>query len=297
MRKEILNYFQSLECGNQTIDLSWPRDANQFVCIEGKQFYKKHWDGVFSIAGMMSSKMYKDLGILTPEYYLGKSEPRPVKPSLYTLSQKIHQTKNYDVKSAYRVLGMMIQQFQYSNDYRKKWDIINRPDVREQFLKYMTEDCLDELIGLFLADELRTESDRHTSNYYLAVNRKTGLAEHVISIDHDNMLIVDPGTASTKVNFRAFLDEPMMTYTPTQRYDYRSHRGRLRDIKDLIYMGQLSKKNITLLRDTLSYDFPALAKMTIDNHPEIKDYRKLIVTPTSYLWEENRRDLGRELGL
>ena len=297
MRKELMNYFQSLASSDKTIDISQMSYDCQFIPIEGKLYYKKHLDEQYSVAGMISSKMYKDIGIMTPEYYLGKDERTPLKPSLYTLCQKIHQTPNYRVVSGHEALGMMLLQFKHVNDYRKKWDIINRPDVRDEFLKYMTEECLDELIGIFLADELRTESDRNSSNYYLAINKKTGLGEHVISIDHDNVMIVTPEMATNREEFNTFLYLPTQTYTATQRHDFRSHHGRLRDIKQLLQDGKISDKNIDLLKRATSYDLPALAKKTIDNHPEIEEYRKFIVTPTSYLWEENRRDLGRELGL
>jgi hypothetical protein len=132
--------------------------------------------------GIISSKMYNDLGILNP----------PVLPlqkgnDYKTFTQDLKTLKNLEITQACDV-----PQLGYLHKHRLityKWQVLHNQRLRDYYLSFMTEECFNELVSLFLVDELKTDNDRHNENFFLYKKRTSDKYEGVFAIDSAGFVV------------------------------------------------------------------------------------------------------------
>ncbi|MBR4998822.1 MAG: hypothetical protein IKY10_02975, partial [Clostridia bacterium] len=162
---------------------------------------------------------------------------------------------------------------------------------------FMTPECLTQLENVFLVDELRTDPDRTTLNYFLTKAKGSQKYEGVVVIDLENMLLFDYCRNGEKDDFKNFILYPYSTATPQQNQDVATYKQRVVDLKELIQSGSLSKDNITVLKNALTYDFPKEIKKACKERKLKGKKRSIIVDPVERLWEYNNNEIGKDLGL
>ena len=251
----------------------------------------KQTDNHMGLVGIASSKMYNDIGILTPQIHLIHDNNKTISS---TLQQNISS-----IDFLYTVLaGSNYEYSQIVKDFftKNKWDIFYEPRLIKRLLEFMTPDCLDQLKNVFLIDELRTDIDRHTKNYFFYKSKDADKYEGIITFDLDQLSIYFH-CGDNKDDFSNFLLIPYETATPQQKYDHICYMQRVRDIRELIQDGVLSKSNLETLINALKYDFPADVKKAVkDKHLHGKAKIK-IIDPIARLWEYNQNTIGKDLGL
>lgn len=314
MKAEVYDYFINLEKqglpmkGGYILDadprITKPNYPSNYYCnvrtrtIDDTTFYEKHiFDNVEVIGSIASAEMYNAVGIMTPPIYLMKtplSNPKPFKRhTVYSIQQDVTSLKDF-------ICSRGGDNKQYIQDiYRKhsnfKWSILYDTRIRESFLSHMTPQCLNELINLFLLDELRTDIDRHTNNYFLCKSKDSDKWEHIIPIDLECMLIYRENI-SRKFDFDSFTANPYNSTTPQHYEDYRRYSDRMIDMRELLDDGVLSKSNVDTIKSALEYDFPKAIKKTCKKY-HLHKHTKEAYNPVAHLWEYNRNTIGRDLGL
>ena len=145
-------------------------------------------------------------------------------------------------------------------------------------------------------DELRTDFDRTTNNYFFYKSKEGDKYEGVVAIDLEQMVIYRYCGAS-KDDFEGFLCYPYGSATPQQVTDELCYLARVRNIRELIDDGALSTNNIETIKNLINYDFPKEIK-NVSKASGIKRLeKKCLVTQCQRLWEYNQNTIGRDLEL
>lgn len=251
----------------------------------------KRTDFPTSLGGAASSKMYNEAGILTPQIYIIKDKDKAFSS---TLQQDVSS-----IDFLYTALaGSNYEYSQIVHEFfgKEKWAVFYDTNLVRRFLQFMTPDCLEQLKNVFLLDELRTDCDRHTKNYFFYKQKDADKYEGIIAIDLEQMSIFFHCDGS-KDDFSNFLVTPFESATPQQKYDHICYMQRVKNIRELIDDGVLSQKNLEALMTALKHNFPAdIKSLAKDKKLRGKDKSK-IVDPIERLWEYNRNTIGKDLGL
>ncbi len=255
------------------------------------RFILKQTDNNTALAGIASASMYNDIGILTPKIHLVNDKN---KLETTTLQQDVSA-----INFLHTVLaGLDLEYTQIVDGFyeKNKWSLFYDSNLIFNLLKFMTPECLDQLKNVFLIDELRTDIDRHTRNYFFYKRKESDKYEGIITIDLEQMVIFlhcDGG----KDDFSNFLLIPYESSTPQQKYDYTCYNQRVRDIRELIQDGVLSKNNIETLINALKHDFPADVSAAVRSKKLHGKSKNKIVDPIKRLWEYNQNTVGKDLEL
>lgn len=245
-------------------------------------------NGLLSVA---SSKMYKSADIQTPQVHLVRSKEKNV---IRTIQEDISDINGFETVLAgddveYTKIGW--------NVFGKfKWQIFYDYAFQSNLLKIMTNDCLEQLQNMFLGDEIRTDIDRHSKNYFLYKRKGSEKYEGVIVIDLDQMIIFNY-CRGEKGDFQDFLMYPYETEIPQFKLDNICYKQRVKDIQEMIQEGLLSENNIETLKKLLMYDFPGEVKKVCKEQGVRRKMKKGVVDPVERLWEYNNKTIGKELGL
>lgn len=308
MNTQVYNYFVDLNKSNLPTDNigNWiiTRDRIKELdtintrvheCILDDQviFYAKEFEAPNSIMSIASSHMYNELGILTPpEFALRGIFPHCTIYQPFTFSQ--------DVTSLNDLKCTMVRDIDKYNDFKlysvqrnNKWEPLYNPNLKKCYLSFMTEDCFDDLIGLYLVDEIRTDRDRHNENLFLYRTKPYGKFEGVLPIDLERAEILEHHVIDRE-DFQEFIKSKYHSYTPMDNLDIKSYETRINDILQLIQDGVLSKKQMDLLKRATNYDLPKNIKNACEryNFEYCMDYS---YTPIAHLWDYNHKHLDREL--
>ena len=319
MQKKVFNYFQDLhktqlpkkQSGTFAFDkrlvecASLPIQTVQKFNIDHTPYYLKDWDRLSSIQTIAASKMYNNIGIPTPPVYLmsienGQGIHR--KESLKLVAQDILSIngKDIQIKEASQVVMPIIEKTMLRNHAgaQDKWFVLKNPRWIEIFLSVMTPDCLKQIFDMYLADEIRTDNDRHPGNYFLyrSKDSQDGKYEGVIAIDLDNVIVFKHKPLTSDKNMQYFLSSKYPSWSPHKTITSASYLERIATIKGLLHKNGLFKQNIETLRKVLSYDFPQTIKDISDNS-DLKQYQSEAYESYSKLWDYSRKELGTELGL
>ena len=255
-------------------------------------FIKKDTSNQTSLGSIASSQMYNDIGILTPKIHFVDDNN---KYGTTSLQQDVSSIDFLDTTLA----GSDIEYSQIVHEFfgKEKWSVFYDSNLVHRLLQFMTPDCLEQLKNVFLIDELRTDVDRHTKNYFFYKTKGAEKYEGIITIDLEQMTIFFNCEGHKKDDFSNFLVMPYESATPQQKYDHICYMQRVKNIRELIQDGVLSQKNIEALKAALEHDFPADIKKAVkDKHLHGK-YKKDIVDPIEYLWDYNRNTIGKDLEL
>lgn len=305
MEKKILEFLNSESVEDSAKILASKKDSKFVRTIEKLSFSTKKIqvpnapnslilkksENNMGIAGVASSWMYNDIGILTPQLCLVQDDDCLCTT---TLQQDISS-----IDFLYTILAGC--DFEYSQIVREffdknKWTIFYDKNLENRLLQFMTIDCLDQLKNVFLIDELRTDIDRHTKNYYFYKSKNSEKYEGIIAFDLEQMqiyLLCESG----KDDFLNFLSIPYVSATPQQKYDHVCYMQRVKAIRELIQDGVLSQKNIDILINAMKYDFSADVKKLAKDKGLHGKRKNKIIDPIERLWEYNQKTVGKELGM
>ena len=262
---------------------------------------------------LASSKMFGDLGMLTPPNHPIRIKTNKTNTRLGLISQDVTKLDNLivviatDIKELKR-LPIKSQFGGFRN--LSPWHIFLDPDVKSQCLEIMTEKCYEDVMNYFMLEELRGSNDTHKGNYFFYKKSEYGKFEGIIPIDLES---------SVHLGYEDFTRDmfdytisslhhtsclPFKNFTDIGQDDYfghyiytMNHAGRIYMLKRLIQTGELSDKQIQLFKDAINYDFPATIKDTCDtlNHHIKESTREYTTDIMSRLWEYNYNQLNNEL--
>ena len=268
--------------------------------LRDKKFFAKRWIDAHSVQELATSKMYSDLGVVVPPVTLVKLGRDLLedgygfgfRDDFATMSQDVESVESFMAKKAKDVLYDKKETLRAYGKF--KWEVLYNYDLKREFLKYMTPECLEDLINVFLLDELRTDNDRHVGNYFFVKKPGAEKYESVIPFDFEHAELLMKGQTNKKDGFRSFVYTPYESATPQGFVtDTASLKSRMETIAELVNDGVLSACSIELLKNALGYDFPKLVKKI--NRETGSKAGKEHYDAVSRLWEYNNQMLDKEL--
>ncbi|MBQ7351274.1 MAG: hypothetical protein IJW59_00180 [Clostridia bacterium] len=315
MRKDVYEYFNNLENSNIPKDGAYilltatEKDAGiKYKTIhttkldKHKYYIKDTSNPEMSIENITSSELFSNCGLLCPPIYLAKKDnPYTTKTEYYEATEDLKSIKKFTscyegriVFPRFKLREKIEKTLKSSSD---RWeDVLTNPDMKEAFLHFMTEECYEQYLNMFLIDILRTEDDRHSGNYFLYKTQKIGSNfAGIIPIDLESTIISMFGIDS-KDAFEQFVKDPYPSFTPRLAIQYSSHEDNIRNILEHLHKGSFSKANVSALKSALEYDFPKNYSRIADKYKANKDYCDNF-SAIKYLWEYNQETLGKELGM
>lgn len=258
---------------------------------DDRTFIVKHSLTRKGLASVATSRMYKDAGIYTPQVYLLGTEDKSL---VNTIQEDITNINGFETILPNDDLEYMkIDQKVYG---KFKWQLFYDRGLENHFLQFMTPECLEQLKNIFLADEVRTDVDRHYMNYFFYKRKGSSRYEGVIVFDLEMMKIYKY-CGEKKQDFENFLLYHYGSATPQMRDDNACYKQRVVDICELIQDGVLSDGNIETLKKILQTDFPKDLMQACKKQRLSRRVRNKVVNPVAYLWEYNNKTIGKELGL
>lgn len=271
------------------------QDTISKFIVDGTPFYTKYWQDEASVFGIASNKMYTDIDIITPPETVIIVDPSKFDgEAVRSMSQDICSAKRIECIPATKVLEPIVSMFATSIPTKTKWEQLSEPYLIDALLNIMTPDCLDEFIGIMMLDEIRTDNDRHTGNFFFY--KKPGYYKYCgvvpFDLNHAKIALKD---VSSEQDFNAFIRTRYKTVTVTQHDDIGSYNERLTAMKRAINSGIISNESIHMLRDGLKYDLPKAVK-DLCSHPLLSEHSKLY-SATARLWDYSRDNLQDTLSL
>lgn len=306
MNKKVFNYFVDLDKQNLIRDAhgviienssgikKFGKKEPQILFIGNNVFFSKVTGDIDdNLQSIVASDLYNQVGILNPPIYLSKDNKMtiPVKQ----ITQDIRLPQFYDCRhpgnSDYYDFLRLKMPFNQA-----KWKVLYDRFLKDYFLSFMTDECFDEFINMFLLDELRSETDRHVFNYFLYKNKKSYKYEGIIALDFDLVEILTEDCLKADA-FKEFLKRKYSSVAPATNEVYDNYSNSINRIKKLITLDKLNKNNIATLKKGLKYDFPNNIKHVGKKHNLSDNEINRIYTPYAYLWDYNRKEIGKELGI
>lgn len=262
--------------------------------VEGDYIYKVS-DTPKALGSIASAKMYNHIGIATPPVKQIVTKKDRFGDTTETIQSDVTKIENMEVCLA----KDDVEYSKISNHFwsKYKWEVFENLELQEKMLQFMTLECLTQLKNLFLIDELRTDSDRTTKNYFLVKNIASPKYQSVVAVDLENMLLYDYCVAGGKDAFKNFILYSYASATPQQNEDLLTYKQRVIDLKELIQSGNLTDANIEALKGALSFDFPKEVKNESKKRKLKGKNYLLVVDPVAQLWEYNNDQLGKDIGL
>ena len=326
MRKDVLKYFIDLDKEKLTRDennaivapskdvVKLRPDLQASSCrkivkyrIAGERFFSKSEPNKYftlKTHEMASSKMYRDLGITTPPvYYMMVNGILTKRPAL--ISQDLYSIKQIDVALCSKLKAIKKMRLPL-NKIITPYDVLYEKEIKDYCLTFMTETCYEDLISLFMLGDLRTDSDIHPDNYFLYKKQGEKKYSGVIPIDleHSQAIL---SRSKTKGDFNEFVNKTEYESCLPFRHRYGengdfgdyylffgTYANRIDSIKELIHSGKLSKRQLTLLKRALNYDFAGTMEDIVKYH-NFDDNQKASCEQVKRLWDYNHRELGKEL--
>lgn len=241
------------------------------------------------IAGIASAKMYDKVGINTPQMHGLEAHDFF---RVQSLQQDVNNLPGLEVVLAQNCLEY--QQITKHIFGKYKWQIFYDTNLRNAFLNFMTEACLEQMENFYLAGELRTDSDATLFNFFLY--RPIGAKKYtgIIAIDLEQMQLI-PYVGEKREEFDNFIYYNYRSATPQQAIDSACYASRLNEIKQLLQDGVLSEGNVEIIKKILKHNFPKEVE-DVCAQLHIQGKRKhSIVDPVKWLWDYNNNEFNREL--
>ena len=326
MRKDVLKYFIDLDKEKLTRDennaivapskdvVKLRPDLQASSCrkivkyrIAGERFFSKSEPNKYftlKTHEMASSKMYRDLGITTPPvYYMMVNGMFRKKPAL--LSQDLYSIKQIDVALCSKLRAIKRMRLPL-NKIITPYDVLYEKEIKDYCLTFMTEGCFEELVNMFMLGDLRADSDIHPDNYFLYKKQGEKKYSGVIPIDLEHSQII-LSHGKTNGEFTEFVNKNVYESCLPFKHRYGedmdlgdyylflgTYAERINGLKNLIQSGNLSKKQITLLKRALNYDFAGTMEDIVKYH-NFDDTQKASCEQVKRLWDYNQKELGKEL--
>ena len=257
----------------------------------GKSYYVKSSGELKAVSSIASARLCDSVGILTPPVYMLSGKNRK---AIKTIQPNVEEVEGIEAILARNDIEYSrIQQRAFG---KFKWQMFYDEELICKLLQFMTFDCFTQFQNMFLIDELRTDIDRHTKNYFFYKSKDDKKYQGVIAIDLELMAIYNYCGAK-KEDFTNFLVYPYQSSLPQQLYDKVSYGQRIYDMRQLLQDGVLSEENLNAILDALEYDFPADMNSICKKNKMSRKDRNEIVSPIERLWEYNQKTIGKDLGL
>jgi len=246
------------------------------------------------IWGIASSNMYNNIGLPAPHSFLAKRPDDDI--NYYLVSQDIHQLKEkgFDVlqadnSSLYKSKYLSNLHFEIDS----RWSVFKNELIRKNLLQIMTEECYDQFIAMFLADELRTDNDRHWGNFFFYKEKDAEKWEGIIVFDLEMPRILNTSARG----FKKFLKSKYYSWSPENYIDSgKNYKTRTQELLKVIDKGYLSNNQIQTMKAELQYDFPKEIK-TLGSKYGLKKDTAYAYDMASLLWEYNQKNIGKALEL
>ena len=327
MNSKIQDYFLSLQSEdnpsvveiNQDLKSSYKHLYLNFksnmgtITIKGRTFYiKPTREFSFNVnteQNIAASKMYQNLGIITPTVY--PAIITFLNNKYNTITEDVpHNLPNTIIKPATSTPIEDLAYYQSENQQKQnKWNILTSGKFKRTMLDFVTPECYEQLMKAFILGELRTDGDLHTGNFFLYKSSSSKKYEGIIVIDLEECSILNQDQSSylpTQLeDVESFINNiPFFAYTPNQLIDTLTHKERMFALKQFIIKGSSTTFN-QFIKKALTFDFPEEIRKAHTQCSNVSPYFKYNETePNSSaydtiakLWEYNREVLGPELGL
>ena len=246
------------------------------------------------IQPIASSQLLKHVGIATPPIFVTNDYD-----DFFATTQDIQNlpintiiASKITTSDQYNIHRKMSKATDFPSYWLEKWRFIK--DYKHLFLEFMTPECFDEFVSMFLIDEIRTEQDCHDDNYFLWKRPNSDKYEGIIRFDLDNVFITN-GYVTSIDDFKDFLEQEYFSYDPFLHKDWKSYTDRHNDLRELLNEDILSNNNIVVLRNALEFDLPQTIKTIGKKYNMEENEINKIYTPIAMLWEYNRKHLGKDL--
>ena len=251
---------------------------------------------------MASSKMYGDLGLITPPVYFmrrnGIVEKYPCR-----ISQDACAIDGIDIDKTSSITTLQNLPIKMSKDL-SPYAILYDKNIREALLSIMTEECFMELVNMFVAGDLRTDADMHPDNYFLFKEEGSDKYTSIMPIDleHSQAILYK---AYKKDDFSSFAKHKKFDSCIPFKYGYYglfkeghlysgTHDDRLKNIASLIQSGNLQPSQVSFIKNILQYDLPKSMK-DICKANRFNAKEQSSCDSVARLWEYNRKVLEKEL--
>ena len=318
MKKEVVDYLTQVDKNKGFRDLDrtrLPREDGDFVVdgkrienfytvdkncgfvpmikVDGVPYYIKPHKCAYSVGDIASTKMYREIGFKTPPVYTLKKQNEEGEDECFIISQDIATMDKYEFISEERLISSNIGFLPRvpSGDFAQIFD----ERIRSSFLDCVTEECLNERVGLMVNDAIRTEVDRHGLNLFYYKKKGAKKYEGIVPIDNEFMRILHLGVTD-RDEFQRVLDAPYSSYTIMGDIKTGTYKGRVVEIMDLLQSNKLPPAEIARLKEALKYDLPK-AMLEQKNNKILGEYAQKASDETARLWDYNRDTIGKELGL
>ena len=288
-------YEDGIRCKSKGPACYFPGD----LTIDGVRCFFKYEHLKDLLFGQASSKIYYEhLDIPTP---LVSPIQTMWDRNLHLASQdvKVLNRTGIYVSSAGNASGIQdIKLDHLYDEVDNKWDYLYNSHKKEKLLKYMTEECLDELTTIFIIDEIRTDPDRHWENFFLYKNPNSKKYEGVIPIDLEyNILSICSESNIYSNRFENFLQQKYPTFSLYNcREKHSTYPEKLYAIKKLIQDGVLKDSQIERIRTFVNSEFSGLIKRNahkynLQNNPSAQIMCELSEQLESYYRKEFENEL------
>lgn len=272
--------------------------GNDTLYIGDKKFFAKDTRPIsdcqlLSPTELGSTKMYNDLGILTPPAFVIED---PHSQKVYLATQDVNSLGGHTAVIASKSQIEQVSKLCHTGD-TTPWYWLSNKALKSKLLSFMTPECYEELVSVCLLDEIRTECDRHPRNFFLIKHKGAKKFENVVPIDNEFAEIAY-SSMSTKSVFDMFLNYQYYSETPLGSFVVGSFAERMDHIKKLLHDGKLTTAQISLVTKELKYDLPKAIKES-SQHPQLVPNCKEASDCMSLIWDYHysKNGLARELGL
>ena len=313
MDKKVQEYFVDLESrsvdkenniillSSKSVKRKRQKDHSNYYIIDNIPVFIKGEDIPQILLSSATSKMYNEIGIATPlicPVKIGRDE-RNILLALASQDVKPLQELDYEVVKADQTEFFKNYCWRNRNhNIASAWDILDNPKKIEMLQKFMTKECFDQFVSLLLADELRTDNDRHWDNFFFYKKKGAEKFEGIIPIDLENIQYLNYHDKSSKRAFNRFLTNHLYSsYTFEEHLTHKQpYSERMALLRKVISDGKLNSSHIDTIRKELEYELPDAIK-ALGNKYNFKKKSKHPYEMTARLWDYNRNTIGRDLGM
>ena len=144
------------------------QDNRFMTClIDGVPFVlKKGSFERFSLADFITELhmggVYNDLGVNSAEYYpMYLYNDQHNYRTVQLASQDLKKLDGIELVTPRAILDNI-----FTFGYTDSWKVLYSFKIKDQLLEYMTEECFDKMIQMFLLDTLTAQGDRHNKNFF-----------------------------------------------------------------------------------------------------------------------------------
>jgi len=266
-----------------------------------------------AVSEIVISNVYNDLGVnsalsypINVDSYVSTNDKTKkfISPAYATVSEDVCSLKGLDVAIArnqdflkFLKPAKLMGKFRYKLAGGDMWKVILNPKVKSELLKYMTEDCYNDFVNLYLLGVFSGNYDRNPGNLFFYKTKSGAKWEGLITIDHELTLSTDcikrylnqyNTTVPAKVLVNDFFDTLTCFWTPQGSVNYDAHSVRLYKLKKTLAEGKFQDAQLELIDRIKEYDISTTMRHFYDKYNITGTYPTKLYDVTSYAWEKSK---------